>query len=356
MDDEWELGKGPGGTDGFAPPPPYGFAPPPPGSAPGAPSLKMLTGPYLGRGSELLKVWSMPEDLGHEDGVLTAIVMADRVCTGGADYRLLLWKGDAQPGGGLAFAQDNEVNFTAAVTALLWHASSRFLFCGLGDGQIRAFRQEPLAELVIAGHTAAIASMIIHEGVLLSGSMDATVRASKYDDAAGAFSCVASLPMALGPVYSLHLQLPDALWVGAEQGITVISLQSMRAVGQVASAAPVITMLPYGGSIIVVFGNGVVKVFDHAAKEQFSHGPVGEHTTNTAAAIVRHPVANKDVLLCGQELGYVTAYDIPEFRPRGTFTTGYEGSVTAIVDMSAGGVFATFGDTGDVVLWRWEGG
>mmetsp|Transcript_73758 Transcript_73758/g.198769 ORF Transcript_73758/g.198769 Transcript_73758/m.198769 type:complete len:484 (+) Transcript_73758:59-1510(+) len=344
-----DAGKGPGGLQGCAPPPPGALH----GSGP-LPGAKALTGPYLGKGSELLKVWSMPEDIGHEEGIRTAIVMGDRVCTGGADYRLLLWRGDQQPGGRLALGQDNEVNFSSTVTALMWHAGSKFLFCGLEDGQIRGFRQEPFAELSLAGHTAAIMSLLIHEGVLLSGSLDGSVRAWRYDDVAGAFNCVATLPIPLGPVYALHLQLPDGLWVGSQKGISVLGLQSLQPVGKIDSSAPVVAMLPYEGSVLVALGSGVVKVFSASGQEQFSHGPVGEHTTNTAVAVVRHPHANKDVLLCGQEFGYVTAYDIPDFRPRGTFTTGYEGEVTSIISMGADGIFATFGGAGDVVIWRWE--
>lgn len=49
-----------------------------------------------------------------------------------------------------------------------------------------------------------------------------------------------------------------------------------------------------------------------------------------------------------------TVYDVPDFRPRGTFTTGYDGDVTAIVDMG-NGIFITCGLAGDVVIWRWDG-
>ena len=99
----------------------------------------------------------------------------------------------------------------------------------------------------------------------------------------------------------------------------------------------------------------VVKVFDGTGAERHSHGPVGEHTTNTAVALLQHPHDGVMILLCGQELGYVTAYEVPEFRPRGTFTTGYQGDVTAIVDMGASGMFATCSFSGDVHLWQWQG-
>eukprot|EP00429_Kryptoperidinium_foliaceum_P119345 CAMPEP_0176295754 /NCGR_PEP_ID=MMETSP0121_2-20121125/57832_1 /TAXON_ID=160619 /ORGANISM="Kryptoperidinium foliaceum, Strain CCMP 1326" /LENGTH=114 /DNA_ID=CAMNT_0017636847 /DNA_START=6 /DNA_END=347 /DNA_ORIENTATION=+ len=106
--------------------------------------------------------------------------------------------------------------------------------------------------------------------------------------------------------------------------------------------ARVVALVPYSDRVIAALADGSVKVYGEGG-EEFSSGPIGEHTTNTAVAIVRHPHANLDLLLCGQQLGYVTAYELPAFRPRGTFTTGYEGDVSAILPLGGEGVFATFG-------------
>ncbi|CAE8734318.1 unnamed protein product [Polarella glacialis] len=332
---------------------------PPPGTGtrpegPPVPELKAFTGPYLGKGSELQKVWSMPDELGHNDGIQAAVVMGSRLCTGGLDQRVILWRGE-QGAESLSLALDNEVGCSSAVTALLFHEGSKWLFCGQADGQIRAFRQEPLAESFLAGHSAAVTRLLVHDTALVSGSQDGTVRVWNYDDGTGKFACSATIPTPfLRAIFDIHLEPSGpTLWIGTEKGIILLSLQSLQPIRNIESAACVVRLLSYQGCILAALANGVVKIFDLAGQEQFSHGPVGEHTTNSVVALLRHPQANKDILLCGQEIGYVTAYDIPEFRPRGTFNTGYEGDVTAIVDMS-GGVFATCGLTGDVVIWRWE--
>lgn len=127
----------------------------------------------------------------------------------------------------------------------------------------------------------------------------------------------------------------------------------MQAAGTITSTSQVVGFLSYEKCIIVGYANGVVKVFDASGNETFSHGPLGEHTTNTAVALMRHLGNGKTMLLCGQELGYVTAYDLPEFAPRGTFSTGYQGDVSAIVDMGADGLFVTCGLSGDVTIWKW---
>merc|ERR1719198_2198530 len=104
----------------------------------------------------------MPEDQGHDDGISTAIAMTDRLCTAGRDQRLLLWQGGQNPSGeGLILQQDNEVGFDAPVTALLFHAESKWLFCGLASGLIKAYRQEPLGEAQMQGHTAPVTSLLI---------------------------------------------------------------------------------------------------------------------------------------------------------------------------------------------------
>merc|ERR1712070_1037369 len=99
--------------------------------------------------------------------------------------------------------------------------------------------------------------------------------------------------------------------------------------------------------------DGSVNIYDAGTGQRFSKGTLGEHTTNTAAAIVKHP-SGKAILLCGQATGRVTAYDLPDITPRNTFVTGHEDSVTSIADMGADGLFTTCGLSGGVVIWRWE--
>jgi len=262
-----------------------------------------------------------------------------------------MWTGRRTREGGLALAEDNEVQFHAGVSSLLFHAESKWLFCGLLDAQIRAFRQDPPAEATLAGHGEAVTSMLVHESVLLSGSHDGSIRAWRCDASGTCFVCVTTIPSPLGQVFKLHLQ-PGALWVGAQRGISCLDLQTMQPRGNVESIARVVGLLPYRDCVIAAFANGIIKVFDAAGNEQFSHGPLGEHTTNTAVALMHIQRAQKDVLLCGQELGYVTVYDLPEFRPRGSFTTGYDGDVMAIVDMV---VDVVLGESSGKLLRFFEG-
>jgi len=108
--------------------------------------------------------------------------------------------------------------------------------------------------------------------------------------------------------------------------------------------------------MIGTFRNGEVSIYDASGAQIFNRQPMGEHTSNTAVQLMMHPVANKPMLLCGQTLGYITAYDLPEFRPRGSFCCKDRSDVKAIVDAQSEGLFLTAGLHGDIIIWRWTQG
>merc|ERR1712151_545616 len=71
--------------------------------------------------------------------------------------------------------------------------------------------------------------------------------------------------------------------------------------------------------------------------------------------VMMHPTANKPMLLCGQTQGYVTAYDLPDFRPRGSFVCKNNSDIKAIKDVKCDGLFLTGGMHGDIMVWQWTG-
>jgi len=161
-------------------------------------------------------------------------------------------------------------------------------------------------------------------------------------------------PESLGRGVRVNVILPGGIWVGGERGISCFSLETLQPVGTIQTPARAVALLSYQGRVLAALANGAVKAFDGCGKEEFSHGPIGAHTTNKAVALLRNPHTQQDVLLCGQESGHCTAYDLPDFKPRGTFHTGSQGDITAIVDTGSDGIFATCGLSGDFVIWRWE--
>merc|ERR1712194_208449 len=163
----------------------------------------------------------------------------------------------------------------------------------------------------------------------------------------------ATIQNTAGSVFALLVQMPGSLWVGSQSGINCLRLQTMQSGGTVASTERVVCLASFETHVLAAYSNGMVKAFDSAGIETFSYGPVGHHISNTAMTLMCHPDGGKPILLCGQKRGVITVYDVPEFRLRGTFSTGYEGDVAAIVDLEQNSMFATCGLSGDVILWRW---
>merc|ERR1712216_1033232 len=73
------------------------------------------------------------------------------------------------------------------------------------------------------------------------------------------------------------------------------------------------------------------------------------------ACLMTHPTENKPMLLCGQQFGYVTAYDLPEFRPRGSWVCKQGSEIRSMLDCQFNGLFLTGGAHSDVMMWKWTG-
>eukprot|EP00933_Yihiella_yeosuensis_P055313 TRINITY_DN54044_c0_g1_i1.p1 TRINITY_DN54044_c0_g1~~TRINITY_DN54044_c0_g1_i1.p1 ORF type:complete len:392 (+),score=51.01 TRINITY_DN54044_c0_g1_i1:80-1255(+) len=325
-----------------------------PANRPGIPDPN-ATGPILGKGSELQKLYYMPHNMGH-NGCVQCIAMADdgKIYTGGRDESLFVWKAQGTPQTGLSLVQDcPPIALGSGVTALLYEPNSRWLFCGLWSGEIRAFCKDPVKDERLQGHRRSVTCLCVHSSVLISGSNDGTVRLWTANPQTGGFQCHGQpLQSPTGAVSSIKV-LGDALWVGSANGITCFDLNSLQPRGTINSVEQVTGLIECQGFMAATFRNGAVKIYDSSGGEIFSRPPMGEHTSNTAVELMTHPIANKPMLLCGQQYGYVTAYDLPEFKPRGSFVCKDGSDIKAILDVKSGGMFLTAGFHGDIVVWMW---
>jgi len=281
----------------------------------------------------------------------------DKVYTGGRDSQLFTWRGNKPPGRDFELAEDMPpIALTSSVNSILYEPSSKWLFLGLWRGDIQAFCREPIKECRLEGHRRCVSSLAVHSSVVISGSHDATVQLWTPNPQAGVWqACGQALTNPSGPVSTVKV-FNDGLWVGGEQGITCFDLGTLQAKGTIPSSAGVASMFDFQGYMLVALKNGEVRIFDGAGAQTYLHPPQGEHTTNTAVELMMHPFANKPMLLCGQEFGYVTAYDLPEFRPRGTFVCKNQSDIRAIMDVKADGMFMTAGQHGDIMVWQWQQG
>eukprot|EP00928_Gymnodinium_smaydae_P070762 TRINITY_DN54534_c0_g1_i1.p1 TRINITY_DN54534_c0_g1~~TRINITY_DN54534_c0_g1_i1.p1 ORF type:complete len:394 (+),score=69.87 TRINITY_DN54534_c0_g1_i1:138-1319(+) len=313
------------------------------------------TGPILGRGSELQKLYNMPETMGHDHGGINCMTMGDgKVYTGGRDGCLMVWRGQEVPGSGFQLIQEGQpIVLGSSVCSLHYDPGSKWLFCGLWDGDIQAYCKEPPMECRMKGHRRSVASLTLHSSVLVSGSNDGTVRLWTWNAAGHRFECHGQPMTNPSGAVNVVRVLGDGLWVGAQTGITCFDLNTLQPRGTIASQHPVTAMIELDGFMIATYRNGDVKIFDAAGGEKYCHPSQGEHTSNTSATVMTHPVENKQMLLCGQTMGYVTAYDLPDFRPRGSWVCKHNSDVKALLDVKANGLFVTGGLHSDVMVWAW---
>lgn len=316
------------------------------------------TGPNLGKGSELSRVYCMPDTEGHDLGGVNCMAMVDdKVYTGGKDGCLFVWQGRPGAGGDFQLVQDNQpIVMPSSICSLCYDPSSKWLFCGLWDGNIQAYCKDPPAEERLMGHRRSVSSIIVHSGVVVSGSNDGTIRLWTRNQQARRFQMHGqAMNNPSGPVNAVRI-LGDGLWAGGMTGITCFDLNTLQPRGTIPSQHPVASLLELDGHMLATYRNGDVKIFDAAGNEKYLHPSRGEHTSNQGACIMTHPLDGKPMLLCGQQLGYVTAYDLPDFRPRGSWACKHNSDVRAILDVKAGGLFLTAGGHSDVMVWKWGAG
>jgi len=306
-----------------------------------------------GRDSELQRVYSMPSHMGHGDGINCMAVVEDKVYTGGRDNQLFGWRGSPGPGGTFELLQDSQpLEMGASVTAVLYDSATKWMFCGLWSGDIQAYCKDPIAEDRLVGHRRSVSSLVAHQGVVVSGSNDGTVRLWTRSPQGRYQAHGQPLTNATGAVTAVRV-LGDALWVAAQNGITCFDLATLQPRGTIPSNHQVTGLVDFQGHMIATFRNGDLKVHDSGGREVHSLPARGEHTSNTAVAIMMHPVANVPLLLCGQQYGYVTAYDLPSLQPRGSWCCKNNSDVKAILDVQYDGMFLTAGLQGDIMAWRW---
>lgn len=307
----------------------------------------------LGRGSELSRLWAMPPNMGHQGGVSCIALVDDRVYTGGRDSNLFIWRGVQTANGFELVADRQPITLESNVVSLFYDSQSKWLFCGLWSGDIQAYCKEPVMEDRLVGHRRCVSSLVVHSSVLVSGSNDGTIRLWTRNPQSGRYQGYGeALNNPSGAVTAVKV-LNDALWVAAQNGITCFDLATMSPKGTISSTHQVTGLVECTGYMLATFRNGDLKVYDAVGAESFTLPSRGEHTSNTAVQMMTHPVGNKPMLLCGQQYGYITAYDLPDFRPRGSWLCKNNSDVRAILDLGMQGMFMTGGVHGDIMVWQW---
>eukprot|EP00397_Hematodinium_sp_SG-2012_P035059 GEMP01037670.1.p1 GENE.GEMP01037670.1~~GEMP01037670.1.p1 ORF type:complete len:516 (+),score=58.43 GEMP01037670.1:135-1550(+) len=318
------------------------------------------TGPMLGKGSELRRVHTIhaKTNNGHWDTVDALAMFNDKLVSASSDKTAIIWKGNAGGPYGLSLVKDNQLKFRIGCNSLYFEPSAQMLFCGLNNGEIKCFQASPPREMLLVGHQKAVTCQTSQptpngEGVLITGSLDGTIRFWVFNQSASCFNCTHQLESHCGPVCSIQV-LGECLWVGGERGMSCLNLLSLQLVGKIDCSSPMCgPFILFENYIIASFKDGSVGIYDQQGNEMYMQSAQGEHQSNTAVGLVKHP-SGVPLILCGQRGGFVTAYELPSFKPRGSFK-GVDGSdVTSILDLGLDGMCVVGGDYGDLTIWQWS--
>merc|ERR1719265_2647001 len=150
----------------------------------------------------------------------------DAVYTAARDKLLKKWK-PTKTGDKWELTLELEIPLPDTCWSMLYYGV--WLFCGLGDGRIRAFSKDG-RDVTLTGHSKRVGVLLVHQDILLSGSSDGSIRCWQAQEGnPQAFGCTHSIASGLPDAISCMSVLNEALWVGGTSGVTLVDLSQMRA-------------------------------------------------------------------------------------------------------------------------------
>merc|ERR1719424_43396 len=97
----------------------------------------------------------------------------DAIYTASRDRTLKKWTPGKNTAGRWELKLLLEIPLPETCWSMLYYGV--WLFCGLGNGQIRCFSKEG-QNATLEGHTKRVAALLIHQDILISGSSDCSIK------------------------------------------------------------------------------------------------------------------------------------------------------------------------------------
>ncbi|CAJ1357700.1 unnamed protein product, partial [Effrenium voratum] len=186
--------------------------------------------------------------------------------------------------------------------------SNGWLFCGLWDGQIQAFAQDG-TQSVLKGHSKRVTTLLVHQGVLMTGSADKELRLWQMDSAAKTFNCTHTIEESLpGPINKIHV-LGGHLFVGGHYGLAMLDLASLKVTKLLPPTKSVTDILEFQGHVIVAYSEGVIRIFDAEGNLKTESKALDAGPILKLAGLDSGPR-----VLCGHAHGQVSTIQLPSFE------------------------------------------
>ncbi|CAJ1407813.1 unnamed protein product [Effrenium voratum] len=229
--------------------------------------------------------------------------------------------------------------------------SNGWLFCGLWDGQIQAFAQDG-TQSVLKGHSKRVTTLLVHQGVLMTGSADKELRLWQMDSAAKTFNCTHTIEESLpGPINKIHV-LGGHLFVGGHYGLAMLDLASLKVTKLLPPTKSVTDILEFQGHVIVAYSEGVIRIFDAEGNLKTESKALDAGPILKLAGLDSGPR-----VLCGHAHGQVSTIQLPSFEFKTEFQALPGHKVDSLLCAGHDGIFLIGSQDGSLQLWqRVEGG
>lgn len=224
------------------------------------------------------------------------------------------------------------------------------IFCGLQTGSIKVFSPTG-SSASLEGHTSRVTAILVHQGVIISGSFDSTVKLWKMEN--DAFRCIQTVQMS-AQVRSMLVTKSEnniALWVGTSDGLfglDLLNLQNppVRVVKNCTTAAT--CLLEYADHVLAGFRDGSLKCFDKngALKHEMTPYP----DCNSLASFT--VVCEGNRLICGFNNGRMASFSLPTFERRARWDTFDRVKTSSVRSCGSDGYYMVASEAGELQLWQ----
>eukprot|EP00397_Hematodinium_sp_SG-2012_P029636 GEMP01031328.1.p1 GENE.GEMP01031328.1~~GEMP01031328.1.p1 ORF type:complete len:381 (+),score=76.26 GEMP01031328.1:133-1275(+) len=225
------------------------------------------------------------------------------------------------------------------------------IFCGLTDGSIKMFSNGGSSAL--EGHDKRVTAIVAHEGIIISGSIDSSVKMWQLIN--GTFACVQTIQMAAEVRQLLVTTTPDAkvLWVGTSTGLFGLDLLNLQLppVRVVKECTMVVTcLMEYANHVLVGYKDGSLKCFDKkgATKHEMTAYPDCKHMSAFSV------VSEGNRLICGFNDGRLSSISLPTFERRARWDAFDHVTTSCVRTCGADGYYLVGSQSGDLQLWQYD--
>jgi len=280
----------------------------------------------------------------HGQGIQAISMSEQGIYTASLDKSLNRWKPVPKPDGRMELQNDLKIPLPESCYALLF--KDGWLLCGMWDGSIIAYSQDG-SNHTLQGHSRKVTALLVHAGVLISGSADKDVRLWQTTPGSNAFSCTHTISESMpGPINRLYV-LGEHLFVGGVSGLAMCNLQNLTVTKILPPTKPVADFLEFQGHIIVAYTDGSLRVFDPEGTFKSGVKPLPAGPIVSLGGLDSGPR-----VLVGHAKGQVSTITLPNFEFKTQFQALLGSRVEAIRCVGHDGLFLLGFSNGTLQLWQ----